>query len=260
MWQVCCFTLVEHQVNGVDKTKAQFGSTFTPVIVIAGGLFWTGFDDFDANVAFTSLAFISLASDPIGMILTAWSRLGALVASFERIQNYLQLEERADDRGELHQLPVTCDEKQPLYNLADFPVQLHEACICPIGDKPPLLRANISLARSSVNMIIGPTACGKSTLLKGLLGEASIIQGSVHIQPGCVAYCSQETWLRNVSIRDNIIGEFLYDEVWYNTVTTMCLLRDLEEFPEGHGSLAGSRGSNLSGGQRQRIVSQIESG
>ena len=168
------------------------------------------------------------------------------------------MEERTDERGELRQLPATSVEKQPLSNLAEFPIQLHEACICPVGDKPPLLRANISLARSSVSMVIGPTACGKSTLLKGLLGEASIIRGSVHTQPGCVAYCGQETWLRNVSIRDNIIGEFIYDEVWYSTVTAICLLRDMEEFPEGDRSLAGSRGSNLSGGQRQRIVCQIE--
>lgn len=70
-----------------------------------------------------------------------------------------------------------------------------------------------------------------------------------------VAYCSQQTWLENGSIRQNIVGASAYDRTWYDTVKWACNLdADLQQVQGGDHTRVGSKGLNLSGGQKQRIV------
>lgn len=189
-------------------------------------------------------------------ILTSWSRLGGLAACFERIEKHLLLKDRQNFRGRAQRAHSggSSNDIELAHLLDKFPIQMIDACISPIADKPPKLWANFSLAKGTTNMMIGPTACGKSTLLKAVLGEANLIEGSVNVQPGRIAYCSQDPWLCNISICKNIIGQLAYDENWYNRVINICQLRDIFDLTDGDMSLAGSRGSNLSRGQRQRIV------
>ena len=230
----------------------------TPIVVMAGGVFWSGFDNgFNATDVFTALAFIYLASKPMAAILNSWSKIGGLTACFSRIQAYLLLEERLDSRDQTPELsddkPTILSQKGPLQDIEHFPIQLTNASVAS-PDGRVLFTANLSVPRSSVTMIIGPTGVGKSTLLRSLLGEAKITHGSIYVSPQQIAYCGQEEWIRNTTIRDNIIGGNAFDEEWYRAVISACLLSDLEEFPHGDSTLAGSRGANLSGGQRQRVV------
>ncbi|KAM0464545.1 hypothetical protein ACHAPV_002375 [Trichoderma viride] len=106
------------------------------------------------------------------------------------------------------------------------------------------------------SIVIGPTACGKSTLLKALLGETPIHDGRVLIEPTArrIGYCDQTPFLTNASVRDNILGYASFDENRYNEVleATM-LLPDLALLPQGDLTKIGSNGVSLSGGQRQRV-------
>lgn len=223
---------------------------FTPIVVIASALYWSGFNgSFDAVNAFTALAYIYLASDPMGAILISWSQIGEMVACFNRIQAYLLLPEYVDSREEFPLL----DEKKPTYDLEHFPIQFENASVAS-PDGRILFTTDVSFKRATITMVIGPTGVGKSTMLRSVLGEAQVTSGSIYVLPQQIAYCGQEEWVRNITIRENIIGHFSYDETWYNTVTRACLLLDLNEFPLGHLTLAGTRGANLSGGQRQRVV------
>ncbi len=230
----------------------------TPVVVLAGGIFWSGFDNgFNAVDAFTALAFIYLASQPMAAILNSWSKIGSLVACFGRIQAYLLLEERVDSRCHIpdpsDEKPTTLDQTGPPQDIEQFPIQLMNASVAS-PDGRVLFTANLSLPRSSVTMMIGPTGVGKSTMLRALLGEANITQGSIYVRPQQIAYCGQEEWIRNTTMRGNIVGENAFDEERYRAVVAACLLNDLGEFPHGDLTLAGSRGAHLSGGQRQRVV------
>lgn len=71
-----------------------------------------------------------------------------------------------------------------------------------------------------VNLIVGPTGSGKSSLLMALLGEMHYVPSG----PGAwinvpkkngVAYCAQEPWIQSLSIRDNILFGASYDETRY---------------------------------------------
>lgn len=121
-----------------------------------------------------------------------------------------------------------------------------------------LVLRNISLTLypSTLNMIIGDIGSGKSTLLKLLLGEVSVLaKGSVSLETDKIAFCGQTPFVRNRSIRDNIIGPSEYDSQWYNACISACALDvDFAQMPQKDSTIAGSRGITLSGGQKQRIV------
>ncbi len=71
---------------------------------------------------------------------------------------------------------------------------------------------------------------------------------------GTVSYSSQEPWLFNASIRNNIIFGQPFEQGKYNRVTkACCLLEDFDQLPYGDRTLVGEKGSSLSGGQRARV-------
>lgn len=108
-------------------------------------------------------------------------------------------------------------------------------------------------------LIVGACSVGsgKSTLLKAILGEVEQISGLRRMIPDLrVAFCDQEPWLLDQSIRDNIMGALPYDEAWYNMVVDACALtQDINGLAKGDDTGVGSQGSAMSGGQRSRIVS-----
>lgn len=107
-----------------------------------------------------------------------------------------------------------------------------------------------------LTVIIGPVGSGKSTFLESIVGETIPSSGELHRRLPSAAYCAQQPWLENGTIRSNIIGVSPYDRAWYKTVKSACGLDpDMTNLERGDQTLVGSKGVNLSGGQKQRIVS-----
>lgn len=100
---------------------------------------------------------------------------------------------------------------------------------------------------------------GKSTLLKAILGEIEHISGTRQMRRGLrIAFCDQEPWLLDQSVKENIIGSLPFEEEWYGRVVEACALgQDITGFAEGDDTGVGSGGSALSGGQKSRVVSPI---
>ncbi|KAJ7093000.1 hypothetical protein B0H15DRAFT_972793 [Mycena belliarum] len=114
--------------------------------------------------------------------------------------------------------------------------------------------------RGCINLVLGPTGAGKTSLLMALLGEMHFTPsrpGSWYNLPrgGGVAYAAQESWVLNETIRDNILFGSEYDEERYKKVLHQCALeRDLELFEAGDLSEVGEKGLTLSGGQKARCT------
>uniref|UniRef100_A0AAQ6AM37 ATP-binding cassette sub-family C member 5 n=1 Tax=Amphiprion ocellaris TaxID=80972 RepID=A0AAQ6AM37_AMPOC len=101
--------------------------------------------------------------------------------------------------------------------------------------------------------ICGGVGSGKSSLLSALLGQMTLLEGNVAASGG-FAYVSQQAWILNDSLKENILFGNEYDPNRYNAVLeACCLLPDLAELPYGDMTEIGERGANLSGGQRQRV-------
>jgi ABC-type multidrug transport system fused ATPase/permease subunit len=70
-----------------------------------------------------------------------------------------------------------------------------------------------------------------------------------------VALVSQQAWLLNATIRDNILFGLPFDQQRYHQVLTMSTLdKDLEIFQDGDLTEIGEKGITLSGGQKQRVA------
>ncbi|KAF9548180.1 multidrug resistance-associated ABC transporter [Agrocybe pediades] len=139
-----------------------------------------------------------------------------------------------------------------------------------------LVDLSLKFPPGELSLICGKLGSGKSLLLLALLGEADILTGQVlcpqsppdslasfsgkAIKPeewvveGVCAYVPQATWLRNASIKDNILFNLPYDDERYKKTLEVCaLLSDLEILEDGDESEIGERGVNLSGGQKARV-------
>uniref|UniRef100_A0A667XG66 ATP-binding cassette sub-family C member 5 n=1 Tax=Myripristis murdjan TaxID=586833 RepID=A0A667XG66_9TELE len=101
--------------------------------------------------------------------------------------------------------------------------------------------------------ICGSVGSGKSSLLSALLGQMTLLEGNVAVSGG-FAYVSQQAWILNDSLKENILFGKEYDQEKYDAVLeACCLVPDLLELPYGDMTEIGERGANLSGGQRQRV-------
>ena len=187
---------------------------------------------------------------------------------FRRIQDFLLLEERSEGRN-IQDSASGCtpnlskQEKSELQNIEQPRGDTPEASIVDGGfrwDDANVL-SNITTSfgsgeKGSLAMIIGPIGCGKSSLLKAILGETPSTSGVVAVKSPYISYCDQTPWIMNATIRDNIIaGSKGFDDAWYNTVVEACdLAVDLARMPSGASTVVGDSGLKLSGGQKQRIV------
>jgi ABC-type multidrug transport system fused ATPase/permease subunit len=82
------------------------------------------------------------------------------------------------------------------------------------------IKDDIVFKQGALNIILGPTGCGKTSLLMALLGEMHYVPSGPGAwmnlpRAGGVAYCAQEAWIQSMSIRDNILFGAPYDEVRY---------------------------------------------
>ncbi|PJF19609.1 ATP-binding cassette transporter YOR1 [Paramicrosporidium saccamoebae] len=112
---------------------------------------------------------------------------------------------------------------------------------------------NLKVEKGNLLAIVGVVGSGKSTLLNALVGELKAISGKVTFG-GSVAYCPQQAWIRNASVRDNILFGMPYDENKYSSIVSACaLIQDFAALPDGDLTEIGEKGVNLSGGQKQRI-------
>ncbi|EYE98824.1 putative ABC multidrug transporter [Aspergillus ruber CBS 135680] len=107
--------------------------------------------------------------------------------------------------------------------------------------------------QNALNILTGPTGCGKTSLLQSLLGETVLESGSA-TAPRDIAYVPQAPWLQNDTVRQNILFYSSYDESRYNiAVEASGLAQDLQQLPLGDSTVVGERGTSLSGGQKQRV-------
>lgn len=116
--------------------------------------------------------------------------------------------------------------------------------------------------------IVGPTGCGKTTLMNLLLGNLIPEHGEVKIGGkniknlrlnklrSFIAYVAQDDVLFAGSILENI--SFFDDDVqqdWVEQCAKMASVHDeIAAMPMGYQTLVGDMGSILSGGQKQRIL------
>ncbi|SCO11054.1 related to multidrug resistance-associated protein [Fusarium fujikuroi] len=218
---------------------AMISAQLTPVVVIMSAIYWTKADGgLSVAEAFTSLSLISVVTQPLVMILVSLMQIAGVVGGSGRIQAFLLLDEQLAAKEAVDVDAVT---------IQNVSVQT------PDGNSL-LTNINLQISPGTLNMLVGRVGCGKSSLLRTIIGELIPSEGTVKTQDS-LAYCDQVPWLRNTTIRENVVGLSPMDDKWLSTVLHACALEeDLHQLPQGQETIVGSGGVALSGGQKQRVA------
>ncbi len=169
--------------------------------------------------AYTALSLVTLLSTPMNIFVQAVPNFNAAMACFARISSFLNSDIRRD-----HRLPLRV-QNETSSNASDSARD--------VGTEMTNLRPNVSQAKASSAMItaqsvsfawneesgpvvqdltfsiqrghlcflIGPVGSGKTTMLKGLLGETPSSEGFIYSDTSEIAFVDQSPWIRNGTVR-----------------------------------------------------------
>ena len=190
---------------------------------------------------------------PVEQSIAAWRTFITARTSYSRLQELLQAN----------------PEQPPFMELPPPKGHIHveNVSFIPPGAEKPVLRSiNFELAPGETLGLIGPSAAGKSTLCRLLVGVWAPTIGSVRLDAAevhawdreafgrYVGYLPQDVELFTGTVRQNISR---MGEAEDNEVIEAAKLADVHEMilrlPQGYDSQIGMGGASLSAGQRQRI-------
>jgi len=135
-------------------------------------------------------------------------------------------------------------------------------------DRDVLLdNVSLKIKKDKITALVGASGSGKSTVANLMLRLHDVNDGGVYIDDvnikefdifsflKKVGYVSQETFIYNASIRDNIAFGGEYTEL---EIIEAAKLANADEFiqqlPEKYDTTVGDRGMKISGGEKQRIA------
>lgn len=222
------------------------------------------------SIAFTALSLFQILRIPLDQLADMIAHVQESKVSVDRIEEYLA--EPETDKYKQLKDEKSNEDGQPIigFDNASFSWGSAEPQDPEAMTAFRLLDLDTKFHVDELNVIVGPTGCGKTSLLMALLGEMTKLEGDVYL-PGArsredlkpdpetrltnsVAYCAQQAWLVNATVKENILFASPWDADRYQDVIVACSLqRDLEILDDGDQTLVGEKGVTLSGGQKQRI-------
>ncbi|GMF24437.1 unnamed protein product [Phytophthora lilii] len=218
----------------------------------------------DVGTALTSLALFNILRFPLFMLPQVLNNVVEASVSFERLRSYFLAEERVKvGQGNLTEVGISVQSADFKWDAApptegdkqdNGKKEEEKALVSPVTEGPTLRNIDFSAKMGELHAIVGHVGSGKSTLLSGILGDARCSAGSVAIR-GKVAYVSQQPFIQNATVRDNITFGLPFNADKYEeALRVSSLKKDLRILTAGDRTEIGEKGINLSGGQRTRVA------
>lgn len=202
-------------IGSITSSVAQIPIFISPVVAFAmfqsvaahSGL------ALDATRLFAALALITLQAQPLFFMFEVILDLSAASGAVDRIQKFLfqpRLGVPAESLGVQRVSSGQSIELQPLATrtLSTGPtssqgIKLEDVSFAWSEAKTDVSKVNLKVAAGQLAIIAGPVAAGKSTLLKGILGEVPHATGRIQVAPGNKSWCQQSPWIM-VSITSSL--------------------------------------------------------
>ncbi|KAK0199743.1 multidrug resistance-associated ABC transporter [Desarmillaria ectypa] len=257
--------------------------TFIPVLSSVLSFVTYGLTGHDLNIAviFSSLQFFNIIRTPLMFLPLIVTAISDALVALGRISKFLTAEELSNqyivDERSKHAVEVDGTftwetvERPDSVKLAPprsrKPEKEKTGSVLPLSkaevddasshtaaDQPfELQDLHMTVLRGSFVAIVGRVGSGKSSILQALIGEMRRIKGEV-IFGGSVAYAPQNAWIKNATLRENILfGQDLDEDRLQEAISACSLERDLAMLPQGEETEIGEKGINLSGGQKARV-------
>lgn len=177
-------------------------------------------------------------------------------ASIKRLEGFMKLQEEDLVEKEIW------DEKD-----YDFDIKLKDLYFG-YEDNLILKDVNLTAEKGKMTAVVGSSGCGKSTIIKLLLGFYNANKGHVYMNDSdlCkvnlnsirekIAYVPQKPYLFNATIEENIAygKEGALKSEIINAAKAANAHDFIMKLPKGYETVIGKNGGSLSGGQKQRIA------
>ncbi len=258
----------EFRDNWVGETRVQ--SKYYPLLVLyisIGVTFLIGcIFVFQNTLTIGNLASINLLLitliDPTSTIFWATNDMMSGFAACSRLYIALSREESEHSNDKLLEWPKNIKGKIEFRNVSFSYKNLNNS-------NPPILNnITFSIEPSQRVALVGPTGCGKTTLVKLILRlyesqKGTILIDGVDIREyplqvlrRHIGYIEQDIYLFSRSINKNIaFGNQKAKKEEIMKVAKMAYVDDfVQQFPEKYNTVIGERGTRLSGGERQRVA------
>ena len=136
-----------------------------------------------------------------------------------------------------------------------------------VEDKPLIQDLHLSVKSGQRVAIVGPTGCGKTTIINLLMRFYDVNKGAIYIDGKDIRELSrknlrsqygmvlQETWLKDASVLENIL--FGREDATREEAIAAAKMSHghsfIKRLPEGYDTILSENGENLSQGQRQLL-------
>lgn len=230
---------------------------YVAVCVVGALLALNGHISFGVIVAF--IVYVRLFVSPLSQIAQAMTSLQSTAAASERVFEFLDEEEMADESN----IKITLDKEKVKGNIEFKNVEFKYDG----NDKPTIKNFSAKAKAGEKVAIVGPTGAGKTTMVNLLMKFYDINNGEILIDGVSTKNLTrrnihdlftmvlQDTWVFNGSIKDNII--YNTPNVSMEMVENVCKTVGLDHFiktlSDGYDAIL-SDNDSVSAGQRQLLT------
>lgn len=158
-------------------------------------------------------------------------------------------------------------EKDNVLPKVEGNVKLENVSFSYVEEKPLIKNLSLSVLNGKRVAIVGPTGCGKTTLINLLMRFYDVVEGKISVEDIDIRNVSrhslrknygmvlQETWLRSGTIRENIAfgKENATDEEIIQAAKAAHAHSFIKRMPNGYDTVIGEEGGSLSQGQKQLL-------
>lgn len=228
---------------------AAVGITGALAVILTGGAFSVG------NLS-CFLSYANQYTKPFNEISGVVTELQNALACAARFFELIEAKEEEPDAADAYQLEQ-----------ADGTVDIDHVYFSYVPEQKLIEDFNLSVKPGQRVAIVGPTGCGKTTLINLLMRFYDVNSGTIKVSDIPLQQLTrkslrdnygmvlQETWLRSGSIRDNIaMGKpDATDEEIIAAAKASHAHGFIKRLPEGYDTVIAEDGGNLSQGQKQLL-------
>ncbi len=185
---------------------------------------------------------------------------------FAELQNALACAARVFELLDEKEIPTDADDARILEQ-ADGSVELTDVGFSYSPDKELIKGLNLHVRPGERIAIVGPTGCGKTTLINLLMRFYDVDSGSVSVSGTDIRNITrsslranwgmvlQDTWLRGGTVRENICmaKPDATDEEMIQAAKAAHAHSFIRRLPQGYDTVLGEGGGSLSQGQKQLL-------
>ena len=229
---------------------------YVAVCVVGAVLVANGTIVFGTVIAFT--LYVRLFTSPLSQLAQAFTSMQTAAAASERVFEFLEEKEMADESGKTARLPADNVRGDVSFEHVRFGYDPEKIII---RDFSAQAKAGQKIA------IVGPTGAGKTTMVNLLMRFYELDGGCIRIDGiptneltrenvhDLFCMVLQDTWLFDGTIRDNVV--YSKENVTDEEVVRACKAVGLHHFimtlPKGYDTALDDK-ANLSAGQRQLVT------